>query len=102
MSYLRWAWSHKYVNGKSNDYIFEDGRIGYIEDYGDITNEGLTELLCRCIVNSYGKKSLITKYLMKKLSKRLNVKLRKEPLTDKQIFDIMMKEVKKMNEKEIR
>lgn len=95
MSYLRAAWSHNYVKGRSDDYIYDDGK--QIVDYGDITNEGLVEILCHCIDNYYEKDEvLIKKYLKKKLAKRLNVELRKKKLSDKVVLERMHKSSEKL------
>ena len=98
MSYLRAAWSHSYVEGTSDDYIYDDGKR--IIDYGDITNEGLVEILCKCIDNYYGKDEvLIKKYLKKKLANRLNVKLRKRKLSFKTVLERMTRDSEKLSKK---
>lgn len=86
MSYLRYGYKLRYVKGESKDYIFPTtiGKKEVIEDYGDITNEGLVELVCKCIDESfYGghyREKIMGEYLKKKLAKKLNVTLRKNPL----------------------
>jgi len=90
MSYLRYAWSHKYVDGKSKDYVFSHC-AGGIEDYGSLTDEGLVELLCEAIDDHY-KDEGFKSYLMKKVAERLKVKLREKPLTDEEIYDEMIKD----------
>ncbi len=96
MSYLRSAWNHKYVKGISEDYIYDNGET--IIDYGDITNEGLVEILCGCIDRSFERdEKLIKKYLMKELAGRLDVKLRAKPLNEKTILDRMLRKSKKWN-----
>ncbi len=98
MSYLRWAWSHKYVKGTSDDYIYDNGKE--IVDYGNITNEGLVEILWSCIDDYYERdETLIKKYLKKKLSERLKVKLRTRPLSQRTIVNRMLKKSKDLEEK---
>lgn len=91
MSFLRYGHPLIYVNGKSNDYIFPtmNGKKEVIEDYGDITNEGLVELLCMVIddyfVGGPYREELMGTYLKQKIAKKLKVELRKKPLTMEQL-----------------
>ena len=92
MSYIRYGHPLRYVKGESEDYIFStiEGNKNVIEDYGDISNSGLVEILCRTIDEYYDgtpyRELLMGDYLKKKLAKKLNVELRKAPLTDKQLL----------------
>jgi len=89
MSYLRSGSVLKYVEGKSEDYVFptsiKKGKkwINFIEDYGDISDSGFIELLFEYWDT---KDKMFKEHLLKRLAKRLKVKLRKKPLTDKQIM----------------
>lgn len=95
MSYLRYAWDHKYVEGTSDDYIYDNGTG--ITDYGDITNEGLVEIICERIEQSFSKdQKFIKEYLKKKIAERLKVKLRPRPLKDELILERMLERLKKV------
>lgn len=80
MSYIRWGYLLKYVEGKSKDYIFEASDIKgcFIEDYGSISNETIVELL---FILGENNKDLIMSQMAKRLAENLNIKLRKKPLT---------------------
>lgn len=92
MSYIRGGSVYKYVDGISVDYIYptsyEKGKktIHYIEDYGKISDECLVELLFRYtkITDALCPDHDLKGYLLNKVAERLNVKLRKKPLTDNQ------------------
>ena len=89
MSYARFCWPHKYVEGNSEDYIFlcsykenRKKQKPYLESYGRMTNNTIVEICCRAIAEKYSEKEdkLFSKYLMKMLAERMGVKLRKKPL----------------------
>jgi hypothetical protein len=92
------------VEANSDDYIFESSgakdksgkRKPYIEDYGRISDNGLTELCCRAIDGYYGdgRNELFKNYLMKKLANRLGVTLRKKPLTENQVINRILGGIK--------
>ena len=96
MAYLRCGSILKYVEGKSEDYVFPTSKkkgkkwVNFIEDYGGITNEGLVEMFCEHIevydslLPSFDR--TLTEYLLKRLAEKLKVKLRKKPLTEKQLL----------------
>ena len=94
MSYLRASWEHKFVEGDSKDYVYANSNPEYVEDYGDITNEGFVEIFANRF--SSGDK-LLDEYMLRKLAKKLKVKLRKKPLTNKQILERQEKKVKKLS-----
>jgi len=81
MSYIRAGHPLKYVEGESNDYVWSDGEE--ITDYGNISDTGFIELLHRYWNTDDTK---FKEHLLKRLAKRLDVKVRKKPLTDKQLF----------------
>lgn len=104
MSYLRYGSIYKFVDGTSKDYIFcgitpkvkkyrgydehpEDYK-NYIEDYGSISNESIVELIWR---HWETEDKEFKEYMLKNLAKRLNVKLRKKPLTDAQSLKLHIK-----------
>ena len=96
MSYIRMGHPLVYVKGNSEDYVFgsaiPNGKGGYkteyIEDYGNISDSGFIELLFE---NWKTKDKMFKEHLLKRLAKRLNVKLREKPLTDKQIMKLWYK-----------
>lgn len=102
MSYLRSGWPHRFVMGDSVDYVFvttkdyksHDGKKKKIEDYNSVSDEGLVEML---FWQWETDDKLFKDYFMIRLAERLNVKLRKEPLTVKEQLKIMAKNVKKFN-----
>ena len=77
MSYIRWGHPLIFVDGFSEDYIFdcavEDGGYTYIEDYGNISDNGFIELLFQ---EWETKNTDFKNHFIKRLAKRLNVKLR--------------------------
>jgi 5'-3' exonuclease len=83
---------YKYVDGISGDYVFPakykdgDSLNDYIEDYGGISNETIVELLFQ-FSECNEDLSLIFAQMALRLSKNLNIKLRKKPLTDKEWFE---------------
>jgi len=101
MSYLRVGSIFKYVEGESKDYVFPESykkgkkTIYHIVDYGSITNElffrhiEAFDSLCPEFDNT------LTEYLLKRLAEKLKVKLRKKPLTEKQILKLMLKKCKR-------
>ena len=88
---MRAAWPMRYVKGDSSDYVFMDAR-GFIEDYGNITDNGLIELLFR---HWKTEDNLFKNHLLKRLAERLNVKLREKPLNDDEAWEIMEKNIAK-------
>jgi len=92
MSYLRYGSVFKYVDGISGNYIFHSSSVGkhpeYIEDYGRISNEALVELFAEYFK---GNSELFRDYMIKQLAKKLNVKLRKKPLSDREAFERTIK-----------
>jgi len=70
-----------FIEGKSEDYLFmtedENGKE-MIEDYGNISNSGLAEILCRVISQDEDYLSGETEksYFMEKLCEKLGVKLK--------------------------
>lgn len=94
MSYLRMSWPLTYVEGESEDYIFEDVD-GFIEDYGHISDKGFIELLFKEWKTD---NTLLKEHLIKRLAKRLDVKLRDKPLNSDEVLDIHYKDMKKFEE----
>lgn len=86
MSYIRACSEYEYVNAENEgDYVFwscgssaEDR--GFIQDYGGITDATLVNLFAKILFNQrdYDENDLYYLYLMKKLSDRLNIKLKSE------------------------
>ena len=74
MSYIRYNSELKYMKGESDDYVYPaetaDG-TKYIEDYGDITNKGLAEIICRFIDTDNRLEDFEKQYFIKKLCERL-------------------------------
>ena len=103
MSYIRMGHPLIHVKGNSKDYVFRSTGSGtnptlkndYIEDYGNITNEGFIELLFRYWNTWDTDDELFKNHLLKKLAERLNVKLRKKPLTDKEYNKLCEEDMKK-------
>ena len=96
MSYIRAGWLLTYIEGRSEDYIYqtEDNKGNeFIEDYGGISNTGLAEILCGIINESFDEPA--KKYFMQKTCTALNVKLRTKPLTWEEILDDMDKKCEK-------
>lgn len=79
MSYIRCGYPLTYVEGNSEDYVFSDGKR--IVDYGFLADTGIVEMLFE---NWETKDVMFKDYLLRRLADRLDVKLRKKPLTDKQ------------------
>ena len=84
MSYIRYGHPLKYVNGFSEDYVYmsSDG----MEDNGGLSNNGLAEILCKIIDKNFGTDD--GRYFMEQVAEKLNVKLRKSPLTDKEYIKL--------------
>lgn len=93
----------EFVDGISSDYVFgtEDstGRKK-IEDYGDISNEGIIEILCKIWEPKDEWDALLKKRIIELLAERLKVKLRKKPLSSDQMFNRIMKRCNKIDLKE--
>lgn len=74
-----------FVEGNSEDYIFGHSKVKgkwQFTDYGSISDSGFLELL----FEYWETKDVDFKnHLLKRLARRLNVKLRRKPLTMKQI-----------------
>lgn len=79
MSYVRYGNEYKYVEGSSDDYIFHssgyNGRDDFIEDYDNISNDTMVELICR-VIESSDEDRLYKDYLKRKLAEKLNVELK--------------------------
>ena len=94
MSYIRATSKYKYVDEENKgDYVFWSSSCGteipeFIEDYGSISDATLVEFFARILYNQpdFNKEDLYYVYLMDKLSKRLNVKLKPEFLETKVRF----------------
>jgi len=98
MSYIRNGWAMRFVEGDSEDYVFNGvGKDGndYIEDYGAITDNGIVELL---FMHWNTKDTEFKHHLLKRLAKRLNVKLRDTPLTDDELMEDMDRKVEGMED----
>ncbi|MBR9675969.1 hypothetical protein GOV05_03100 [Candidatus Woesearchaeota archaeon] len=98
MSYIRASYPYVYVKGVSNDYVFCDGKHNYVEDYGRLSNESIVEMLSRLWKTE---DKLFKEYLIKKIAERLDVKLRKKPLTFDGFWEEYDKEIKNIKEKEL-
>lgn len=93
MSLIRNNHKMTYVKGMSQDYVFLSSGMNeepdYVEDYGDISNDGLVEIIAGLLylmTNDSGEHyrvlSLIeTRYLVKKMAKKLGVSLEEKPLS---------------------
>ena len=94
MSYIRAGSPYKYVQGNiSGDYVYQN-ESKHIVDYGGISDDTLVEFVCK-ICDLFGKEYKFDKpfsdYVKIKVAERLDVKLRKKPLTDDQIVEIVIK-----------
>ena len=104
MSYMRCGYPLTYVEGNSEDYVFEraisDGKGGVkggnIEDYGSISDAGIVEMLFE---NWQTEDVKFKEHLLRRLADRLEIKLRKKPLTEKQWEKLLEKVIRKSNEK---
>lgn len=100
MSYLRFGWDLRYVAGESGDYIIHDYQKGIInyrkEGENTLSDSGLVELCCCAIYEKWGKDMEFVKWLTGRLSERLNVKLRKTPLSIESMISNMNKKSKSM------
>ena len=92
MSYMRIGYPNKYVDGESKDYIYSDGKE--IIDYGMLDDSSIVEIICRFLDDYCQNDRLIYNYLTKHLADRLNVKLRKKPLSTDDWFEILRKKNK--------
>ena len=101
MSYIRPTHALKYVDGISEDYIYPTKykRKEYIVDYGSINDTSLVELICSVFNEEKTNDKMLKDYLIKKLAERLVVKLRKKPLTEKQLLNKFFKKAYKTNKK---
>jgi hypothetical protein len=85
MSYIRPGHKLKYVKGITNDYVLPATTTKgkeYIEDYDNLSKEGLCEILCG-VIDKYYEDPIERKYFMKQLASKLEVELRKKPLKEK-------------------
>jgi len=87
MSWIRAGYPLKYVVGESVDYVYSS--VGdFVEDYGDISNSGLAEILCRFIDNG-DFENFEKKYFMNKVCDKLGVKLKKVNQAKKDLKKIL-------------
>jgi len=93
MSYIRAGHPLKYVEGESEDYVYCDGQR--IVDYGGISDTGFIEMLFDHWQTEDKYNEMFKNHFIKRLAERLGVKLRKKPLTDKQLENLYMKMLKK-------
>ena len=97
MSYIRAGWDLRWVKGISKDYVWcgQNDKTGkyYIEDYGKISDTGFIELLMDYWETD---NKLFKQHLIKRLADRLGVKLRKKPMSDKEMFRRMSKRSNKL------
>jgi len=93
MSYIRMGHPLVWVEGNSEDYVYSDGVR--IVDYGSISDTGFIELLFE-----YWKceDAEFKNHVLKRLADRLEVKLRKKPLTDKEYEKLEKENLKKFRE----
>lgn len=98
MSFQRYNYPLIYFDGKSKSYVFPTSFKGkdYIEDYGDIYKDNVSfiELIgkyVRMATDNQEYSEKIIKILAKKL--RVEHKLRKKPLTDKEFFKLVDKQM---------
>ena len=101
MSYTRFAWDRKYTRGTSNTYCYYDDR-GFIRIWVagksepcDIEPEDFFEIIMSVLKCAIGEKEALK--LKDKIAEELEVKLRKRPLSNKELLERMIKRVK--NEK---
>lgn len=91
MSYIRGGTVYQYVEGDSKDYIFSTG--DEIVDYDHITNETLIEFLAKIINDNWCiNDKVLHNYLITHLAVRLNVKLRKQPISEEEAFKLQSKD----------
>jgi len=90
MSYIRSGSVLRYVEGESKDYIYATYKVirknepvgRRIEDFGNINNETLVEFVSKMINEDWRKNDEeFVEYIIKNLAEKLNVKLRKKPLS---------------------
>ena len=89
MSYIRAGHPLSYVDGNSEDYVYCDGKR--IVDYGGISDTGFIEML---FDHWQTDDKMFKNHLLKRLADRLKVKLRKKPLTEKQLEKLYLKWIK--------
>ena len=81
MSYIRAGHEMMFVEGESEDYIFEscgfNGGENFIEDYGGISDRGMVECVARALHGNNNDKEW-REYLIQHLAEKLNVKLKKK------------------------
>lgn len=103
MSLIRYGSTYEYVEGESEDYVFHSSMPkeseDFVEDYNQLSNETLVELALRAM-NRPIKCDLCREYVMKKLAERLQVKLRKKPLTPQEAFHKTCEKVSKWSEEQ--
>ena len=79
MSYIRAGHEMMFVEGESDDYIFEScgfaGGENFIEDYGKISDKGIVECLARILYRE-NKDIRWNDYLIQHLAEKLKVKLK--------------------------
>ena len=92
MSYTRWAWDRKYTYGESNLYSYYSARGKIFMNSQFFDREDIFEFIVSVLEHAGIK---LTKEQMKKLAKELDVKLRKKPLSFKEMWKRMVKKVKK-------
>jgi hypothetical protein len=84
MSYIRAGYEMFFVEGISEDYVFPyDSLQGTsIEDYGQISNNGIIEILCRLDFiddrDDTETSKVLKIWLIENLSKKLNVKMKSD------------------------
>lgn len=102
MSYLRYGSVFKFVDGISKDYVFpseyKKGKklIPYIEDYGEMSNEAIIEIMLGYFEAkdnlSPELNEVLKQHILKRLAENLKIKLRQKPLTLKQEIELTIKE----------
>jgi len=94
MSYIRATSEYKYINEiNKGDYVFwsVSGKNypEYIEDYGSITDATLVDFIARILYNmeDWNDNDLYYEYLINKLAKRLDIKLKDSNPKAKERYD---------------
>ena len=96
MSYIRSSSVYKYVNEENKDYIFLSCGINdaedFVEDYGRIQDSTLVEFFHLMLLEDWCKDDKkLKEYMLKKLTEKLGVILRKTPLTKEEQRKIVWK-----------
>ena len=86
MSYLRFETVCQYVEDITYDYIYPC-KDDTVEDYGKISDSGLVELLAQVIQGGKFNDGILGPYLIKKVAERLEIPLRKSPLSRDEICE---------------